>query len=79
MDSTGYDQISSMEKEFIPYQNLWITGDQWYKNLESWLHGDWASLDAVAAEKFVDDAIQLLNKAIRSFKDRKIDTIMAIA
>lgn len=68
-----------MEKEFVPYYNMWITGDQWYKNKEAWLSGDWESLDAVAAEKFVEDSIQLLNKAIRSFKDRKIDIIMAIA
>lgn len=43
------------------------------------MFGEWNTLDAVAAEKFVEDSIQLLNKSIRSFRDRKIDTIMAIA
>lgn len=79
MESTNYEQILNMEKEFQPYSNMWITADQWFKNQEHWLHGEWNTLDAVAAEKFVEDSIQLLNKSIRSFRDRKIDTIMAIA
>ncbi|KAL4427402.1 hypothetical protein ABPG74_009674 [Tetrahymena malaccensis] len=79
MESTNYEQIINMEKEFLPYQNMWITGNQWYKNQVQWLHGEWDTLDAVQAEKFVEDSIQLLNKAIRSFKDRKIDNICSIA
>lgn len=79
METTNYDQLANMEKEFLPYSNLWVTSDQWFKNRERWLSGDWESLDAVAAEKFVEDSIQLLNKSIRSFRDRKIDTILAIA
>lgn len=79
MDSTNYDQISNMEKEFLPYQNLWITAHMWYKNQEAWMTGEWESLDAVAAEKFVEDSLQLLTKSIRSFKERGIAPIQAIA
>jgi dynein heavy chain, axonemal len=43
------------------------------------LTGEWNSLDAVAAEKWVEDSIQLLNKSIRNFRDKKIDSIMNIA
>ncbi|EGR27865.1 hypothetical protein IMG5_187090 [Ichthyophthirius multifiliis] len=79
MDQTNYDSIPNMEKEFMPYANLWTTADQWFKNIEQWRNGEWQTLDAVAAEKFVEESIQLLNKAIRSFKDRNISTILSIA
>ena len=43
-----------MVKEFTPYSNLWVVGHKWFQNYEQWMNGDWETLDAPAAEKFVD-------------------------
>lgn len=53
-ESTDYGKIQTMIREFTPYSNLWITADHWFKNSKEWLNGEWETLDAVAAEKFVD-------------------------
>ena len=57
-----------MIKEFTPYSNLWITAHNWYDNIKKWLDGDFEDLDAVAAEKFVEDGSRILNGVIRHFK-----------
>jgi dynein heavy chain len=41
MDTTDYNKISNMVKEFTPYSNLWITGHNWFTNIQKWMHGEW--------------------------------------
>lgn len=60
VESTNYDKIGQMVKEFTPYSNLWSTTDNWFKLRESWLNDEWENLDAVEAEKFVEDASRIL-------------------
>mgnify|MGYP000969673680 CR=1 FL=1 len=79
MDMTDYSKISSMIKEFTPYSNLWITCHNWFENIEIWMNGDWATLDAPAAEKFVDESVRIIGGVIRFFKERDIDSILKIA
>lgn len=43
-----------MIRDFTPFSNLWITADQWFNNSKEWLNGEWETLDAVSAEKFVE-------------------------
>lgn len=69
-DMTDYTQIQQMVKDFAPYQNLWITGNNWFKNIEEWNNGAWENLDAPACEKFVEDAFKTFNQVIRFFKDK---------
>jgi hypothetical protein len=40
---------------------------------------DWERLDAVYAEKFVEDSIKLLVGVIRFLRDRGIDNVLKIA
>lgn len=68
-----------MQREFQPYANLWITADKWFKYQKSWLHDEWEQLDAVTAEKFVEDAVRTLAGAIRFYKERQMDSMMKIA
>ena len=42
-----------MVKQFTPYSNLWVTANKWFKNIDEWMNGDWETLDAVSAEKFI--------------------------
>lgn len=46
-----------MQKEFAPYSNLWLTADKWTKYKASWLNDEFETVDAVAAEKFVEEVI----------------------
>ena len=68
-----------MVKEFTPYSNLWITGNKWFTNIESWLNGEWETLDAAAAEKFVEDSVRIFATVMRFFKERDIEPILKIA
>lgn len=44
-----------MSKEFTPYSNLWLTANKWMTYHNSWLNDEWENLDAVEAERFVED------------------------
>lgn len=79
MDTTDYNKISSMVKEFTPYSNLWITAHNWFANIQKWMHGDWETLDAPAAEKFVEESVRILASVNRFFKERDIEAILKIA
>lgn len=43
------------------------------------MHGDWETLDAPAAERFVDESVRIIASCIRFFKERDIDAILKIA
>jgi dynein heavy chain len=45
-----------MNKEFSPYFNLWTTVDLWRKSHKSWLHDEFALLDAQKLEETVDNS-----------------------
>ena len=68
MDPTDYGKIAGMVKEFTPYSNLWITSHNWFQNIQNWINGDWDTLDAPAAEKFVEESVRILASVIRFFK-----------
>ena len=79
MDQTDYNKIGSMVKQFTPYSNLWITGHKWFENIENWMNGDWETLDAPAAERFVEDSVRTIASCSRFFKERDIESILKIA
>ena len=72
MDTTDYNKIASMVKQFTPYSNLWVTAHNWFANIEKWMNGDWNTLDAPAAEKFVDQSVRIIGSGMRFFKERDI-------
>lgn len=76
---SDYSKISTMVKSFQPYSNLWVTANKWFTNIERWMNGDWETLDAVAAEKFVEDSVRIIATVIRFFKERDIEAILKIA
>jgi len=71
VDITDYSKINQLVKEFQPYSNLWITANEWFHNIDKWMHCQWESLNAEEAEKFVEEAVRTLASAIRFFKDRE--------
>jgi dynein heavy chain, axonemal len=79
MEMTDYHKITTMVKEFTPYSNLWITTHNWFANIENWMNGEWETLDAAAAERFVDDSVRTVAGCMRFFKERDIESILKIA
>jgi dynein heavy chain len=79
MESTNYDKLNQMIKDFAPYSNLWITTDNWYKNIDNWKNNAFDSVDAPFAERFVDDGLRTLQGSLRYFKDKDISLIAKIA
>ena len=79
VETTDYSKIQMMVREFTPYSNLWVTADQWFTNSKNWLNGEWETLDAVAAEKFVEESVRVLAGVNRFFKERDIGPVLKIA
>lgn len=46
LDSTNYDKINAMVKEFTPYSNLWINADKWIEYQKIWMRDDLEMVDA---------------------------------
>ena len=79
MDISDYGKINQIAKEFAPYSNLWLTTSNWFKNYETWMNGKWDSLDAISAEKFVEESLRTLAGVSRNFRDKNIDDILNIS
>ena len=79
LDTTDYSKIKQMESEFRPYSNLWTTTTKWKTYSESWLHDEWNTLDAVNAERFVEEGSRLLTGVLRHFKDKDLSGVYDIA
>lgn len=67
-----------MNKDFLPYSNLWTTATSWFKNSVHWLNDPWETLDADACEKFVEESVKTMAQVTRFFKDKDIPAITKI-
>mgnify|MGYP001619108135 CR=1 FL=1 len=68
-----------MNREFHPYASLWTTVSQWKTDNPKWLNGKWEELDAISADKFVEDGIKTLASAFKFFKEKELVNIYKIA
>lgn len=75
--TTDYAQLKQIEKEFVPYDNLWTTADKWFKNKHSWHNDKWEKLDAQGMESIVAESSKLMSQTTRVFKDQ--EAILKIA
>jgi dynein heavy chain len=80
---TDFTKISDLQRGFQPYYNLWTNVHTWLNQHPKWLNDNWATVDALYAEKFVDDAAKLLGGCLRNFKERDLPDsfakVMALA
>jgi len=67
--TTDYGQLKQIEKDFIPFDNLWSTTDKWFKSKHSWHNDKWEKLNATEMENIVNDSGRLLSQTIRAFKE----------
>ncbi len=64
-----------MQREFAPFANLWSIASKLIKGKQSWLYDQWETIDAINAEKFVEEGSKQLAQVVRFMRDRKIDGV----
>jgi hypothetical protein len=55
---------------FQPYYNTWTTVHTWLTEYPKWNNDQWANVDALFAEKFVEDGSKALGLCIRAFREK---------
>lgn len=53
-DQTDYQRLANVTKDFVPYNTLWSIVNRWYTDIDIWMDNQFSSIDANAAEKFVE-------------------------
>ncbi len=66
---TDYGQLRQIEKDFLPYDNLWTTTEKWFRSKHSWHNDPWEKLDAPAMDNLVQESSKILSQTIRAFKE----------
>lgn len=57
-----YSSVFSLEQHFSHFSNFWRIVHYWRTQRENWMNGDWATVDAPEAERFVQEGIEDLGK-----------------
>ena len=57
-----YTRLSTVQKAFEQYKNLWTTVHDWMVNKEKWFHSPLMENNAEFVEKSVNDSARLLSK-----------------
>lgn len=78
IDPTDYSKLQSITKQFVPYNTLWTIVHRWYSDIDQWMDNPFSSIDANAAEKFVEESIRAIVSANRYFKDKSMSQIVTI-
>ena len=78
MEPTDYSRLQTITKQFTPYNTLWTIVHRWYSDIDQWMDNPFNSIDANAAEKFVEESIRAIVSANRYFKDKAMNQIVAI-
>eukprot|EP00930_Biecheleria_cincta_P014239 TRINITY_DN1233_c0_g1_i1.p1 TRINITY_DN1233_c0_g1~~TRINITY_DN1233_c0_g1_i1.p1 ORF type:complete len:4262 (-),score=887.85 TRINITY_DN1233_c0_g1_i1:333-13118(-) len=79
-DLTDYSMISTLQKEWEPFSQLWVTTYGWITESEKWLTGPFSKVDAKTCESFVQAGTKTLFKAVRALEKREnCDAILGIA
>ena len=77
-DQTDYQRLNIITKDFTPYNTLWSIVNRWYTDIDIWNDNQFCSIDANAAEKFVEESFRSIISANKYFKDRSMSQIVAI-
>jgi dynein heavy chain len=77
-DQTDYQRLATVTKDFVPYNTLWSIVNRWYTDIDIWMDNQFGTIDANAAEKFVEESFRSMITANKYFKDRSMGQIVAI-
>lgn len=77
-DQTDYQRLATVTKDFTPYNTLWSIVNRWYTDIDIWNDNQFTTIDANAAEKFVEESFRSIITANKYFKDRSMSQIVSI-
>jgi dynein heavy chain, axonemal len=77
-EQTDYSRLQQITKEFTPYNTLWSIVNRWYTDIDSWMDNQFNTIDANAAEKFVEESFRSITTANRYFKEKAMSQIVGI-
>jgi dynein heavy chain len=78
-DQKDYGRLATMQKDFAPYSNLWLTTKTWYERHEAWTTGAWEDLDPAELDTTFEACAKAINQVCRYFRDRNFPKITANA
>ena len=58
MNVQDYSKIFTMQKEFKPYSDLWLSIDDWFSFKNQWINGPLEEVDAPYVDKWVNDRLR---------------------
>lgn len=61
---TDYAFVFELEKNFKPLYSFWKVVWTWIKNREPWMNDSWEKVDAIAAENFSAEGLQVISQTI---------------
>lgn len=64
-----------MQKEFLPYYNLWKIVDFWTKGHKKWMFDEFDTVNAEECDKFVEESVKTLSTIARTMKDKELPYI----
>ena len=74
-----YSRIAAMQKDFLPYCNLWRTTRTWKTDHAKWMSQAWEKLDAEDLEATWESCQKTSNQVFRYFRDRNLPNIGELA
>jgi dynein heavy chain len=77
-EQTDYQRLQTVTKDFTPYNTLWSIVHRWYTDIDDWMDSQFNTIDANAAEKFVEESFRSIVTANKYFKDRSMGQIVSI-
>lgn len=78
LDQTDYQRLQEVIKQFTPYNTLWSIVHRWYTDIDVWMDNPFNTIDANAAEKFVEESFRAIVSANRYFKDKAMMEIVKV-
>jgi len=78
-ETTDYNIVSQLAKEFKPYSDLWLTTRSWFINHQQWMNSPWEELDAIKLEADFEHAQKTISSCVRFFRDKGFPQILKIA
>lgn len=77
-EQTDYSRLQQVTKDFTPYFTLWSIVNRWYTDITVWMNNQFQTIDANAAEKFVEESFRNIINANKYFKDKSMPHIASI-
>lgn len=67
LEQTDYDRVARLAKQFEPFEQLWVSADDWVRWHKSWMEDPFDTLKPEVMEQDLSEAIRNVFKASKAF------------